>query len=80
MIEAGEDLDLKAGRNLNLEAGSGRIAFKADKIDEIAMNGNAILENFVVRAFSLSHISDAVKDLSQGKDLLSSIISSVGVG
>jgi hypothetical protein len=80
MIEAGEDLDLKAGRNINLNAGSGRIAFKADKIDQIAINGNAVLENFPVRAFSLSHISDAVKDLTQGKDLLSSILSSVGIG
>jgi hypothetical protein len=80
MIEAGEDLDLKAGRNINLNAGSGRIALKADKIDQIAINGNAVLENFPVRAFSLSHISDAVKDLTQGKDLLSSILSSVGIG
>ena len=80
MIEAGEDLDLKAGRNINLNAGTGRISLKADKIDQIGMNGNAISETFTARAFSLSHVSDVVKNLTVGQDLLGSILNSVGIG
>jgi hypothetical protein len=80
MIEAGEDLDLKAGRNINLNAGSGRIKLEADKIDEIAINGNAVTNNFLVRAFSLAHNYDAVSQIAKGQDLLSSILGSVGVG
>jgi hypothetical protein len=79
MIEAGEDLDLKAGRNVNINAGSGRIKLEADKIDEIAINGNAVTNNFLVRAFSLAHNYDAVSQIAQGQDLLSSILGSVGV-
>jgi hypothetical protein len=79
MIEANEDLDLKAGRNINLNAGSGRIKLEADKIDEIAVNGNAVTNNFLMRAFSLAHNYDAVSQIAQGQDLLSSILGSVGV-
>lgn len=79
MIEATEDLDLKAGRNINLDAGSGRIALKADKIDEISMGGNAVNNNFLMRAFSLAHNYDTVSQISQGQDLLSSILSAAGV-
>lgn len=79
MIEANEDLDLKAGRNINLNAGSGRIKLEADKIDEIAVNGNAVTNNFLMRAFCLAHNYDAVCQIKQGQDLLSSILGSVGV-
>lgn len=79
MIEATEDLDLKAGRNINLDAGSGRIALKADKIDEVSMGGNAVNNNFLMRAFSLAHNYDTVSQISQGQDLLSSILSAAGV-
>jgi hypothetical protein len=79
MIESLEDLDLKAGRNININAGSGRIKLEANKIDEIAMNGNAVTNSFLMRAFSLSHNYDAVSQISQGQDLLMSILGSVGV-
>lgn len=56
MIESLEDLDLKAGRNLNLNAGSGRILMKANKIDQVALTGNAIFDTFGKRAFMLSPV------------------------
>lgn len=79
MIEANEDLDLKAGRNINLNAGSGRIKLEADKIDEIAVNGNSVTNNFLMRAFSLAHNLDQVQQISQGQDLLVSLLKSVGI-
>lgn len=79
MIEANEDLDLKAGRNINLNAGSGRIKLEADKIDEIAVNGNAVTNNFLMRAFCLAHNLDQVQQISQGQDLLVSLLKSVGI-
>lgn len=79
MIEATEDLDLKAGRNINLKSGSGRIALEGDKVDTIALNGNTVFDNFSMRAFALSHIQDTAKDLLRGQDLLFSILGSVGV-
>jgi hypothetical protein len=56
MIESLEDLDLKAGRNLNLTSGSGRILMKANKIDQVALTGNAIIDTFGKRAFMLSPV------------------------
>lgn len=56
MIESLEDLDLKAGRNVNISAGSGRILMKANKIDEVALTGNAINDTFGKRAFMLSPV------------------------
>jgi hypothetical protein len=79
MLEAVEDLDLKAGRNVNINAGSGRIKLEADKIDEISVNGNAVTNSFVMRAFCLCHNYDAVCQIKQGQDLLSSILKSVGI-
>jgi len=52
MIEAVEDLDLKAGRNITASCGSGRILMKANKIDQKALTGNAIENTFGVRCFS----------------------------
>lgn len=80
MVEAVEDLDLKAGRNINLNAGSGRIAMQADKIDQIASNGSAVSENFTMRAFSLAHAKDAVEDLARDSNVILALLSSVGVG
>jgi hypothetical protein len=51
MIEALEDLDLKAGRNINATSGSGRIIMKANKIDQVALTGNAIQNTFGKRVF-----------------------------
>lgn len=40
MIEADEDIDLKAGRNITLDSGSGKILLKANKADCDALTGN----------------------------------------
>jgi hypothetical protein len=42
MIESDEDIDMKAGRNINLNAGSGRILLKGNKADVKALTGNLI--------------------------------------
>jgi hypothetical protein len=78
MIEAVEDLDLKAGRNINLDAGSGRIALQADKVDAISMSGSAISNDFATKAFVLAHIKDVVEDLAKDDPLLAAL-SSLGV-
>lgn len=67
MIEALEDLDLKAGRNINMTSGSGRILMKANKIDEVALTGNAINDTFGKRAFMLSPVgADYIDDVFLG--------------
>lgn len=52
MIEAVEDLDLKAGRNITMQSGSGRILMKGNKIDQVAQTGNAIVNTFGARCFA----------------------------
>jgi len=51
-IEASEDIDLKAGRNITMNAGSGRILQKANKIDQVGLTGNAISNTFGARCFA----------------------------
>ena len=53
MVEALEDVDLKAGRNINLTAGSGRIVLKANKIDRDTFSGNLSgVLSFAARAYA----------------------------
>lgn len=82
MIEAVEDLDMKAGRNINLVSGAGRIIQKANKIDQVALTGNAIMDTFGKRAFSLSPVgNEYVSDVFVGGlDVLGAVSSIVGVG
>ena len=40
MIDADEDVDIKAGRNIILESGSGRLLIKSNKADCDALDGN----------------------------------------
>jgi len=51
-IEASEDIDLKAGRNITMNAGSGRILQKANKIDQVGLTGNAVQNTFGARCFA----------------------------
>lgn len=63
MIEAVEDLDLKAGRNITASSGSGRILMKANKVDQVGLTGNAIENSFTKRAFEKSPVGPgAIKD------------------
>ena len=53
MIEALEDVDIKAGRNLNLTSGSGRIVLSGNKIDKETFSGNfAGGQSFTARAYA----------------------------
>lgn len=45
MIDADEDVDIKAGRNITLDSGSGRILLKANKADCDALTGNLAPKN-----------------------------------
>ena len=54
MIQADEDVDIKAGRNINLSASNGRILLKSNKADCNALVGNlaeATTGSFVQRVF-----------------------------
>lgn len=42
MIDADEDVDIKAGRNITLDSGSGRLLIKANKADCDALDGNLV--------------------------------------
>jgi hypothetical protein len=44
MIDADEDVDIKAGRNITLDAGSGRVLLKGNKLDANGLTGNLIPE------------------------------------
>jgi len=61
-IEASEDIDLKAGRNINLTASNGRILQNANKCDVKALTGNAIPETFGMKVFKGSFLGlDLIK-------------------
>ena len=68
MIEADEDIQMKAGRNIDLNAGSGRIMLNANKIDYDAKLGNFVRdmgEGFTDKVFDGSEVgSDVVKAAS----------------
>ena len=44
MIDADEDVDIKAGRNITLDAGSGRVLLKGNKLDASGLSGNLVPE------------------------------------
>lgn len=59
MIHADEDVDIKAGRNITMSSGSGRILQKGNKIDAVALAGNVIESttgSFVSRVFDGSFV------------------------
>ena len=62
MIEADEDIDLKAGRNVTVNSGSGRILLKGNKADVNALTGNLIPHglDFGFQVFSGSFVGGDV--------------------
>lgn len=58
MIEAIEDVDIKAGRNITMNSGSGRILLKGNKVDAEALTGNLAPNPFGARCFSKVGIGD----------------------
>jgi hypothetical protein len=70
MIEADEDIDMKAGRNINLNSGSGRILLKGNKLDASGLTGNLVPRglSFGFQVFSGSFV---------GGDVLASALSGI---
>lgn len=66
MIEADEDVDIKAGRNINLKSGSGRVLLRGNKVDALGLTGNLIDDGFGVSSFLGSFV---------GGDILGSVFS-----
>jgi hypothetical protein len=69
MIDADEDVDIKAGRNITLDSGSGRLLIKANKADCDALDGNLVPEgsSFGEQIFAGSFVgADVVKKAFSG--------------
>ena len=66
VVEATEDLDMKAGRNINLNAGSGRILLNCNKADIEGLTGTLIEKltgTFGMKVFQGSFVgADLIKD------------------
>lgn len=61
MIQADEDVDIKAGRNINLNASNGRILLKSNKADCNAFVGNlaeATTGSFVQQVFAGTKVGE----------------------
>ena len=82
MVEAVQDLDLKAGRNITLESGSGSIIMKGNKISNSGLTGNSVLDSFGKRAFALSPVGwEYVDDIfSGGINVIDTIANVIGIG
>lgn len=78
MIEATEDLDLKASRNVTISSGQGRILLNGNKIDKECFAGNDSKEkSFLARAYKWTPVgSDFITD-AYGGGLFSSILSGI---
>lgn len=84
MIEADEDVDIKAGRNINLKSGSGRVLLRGNKVDALGLTGNLIEDSFGVSSFFgsfvgadiLGSVFSAGTSLLSGGNLLDTAISS----
>ena len=77
MIDADEDVDIRAGRNITLDSGSGRRLLKGNKLDCDALDGNLLPEGlgFAAQIFSGSFVgADIIKST-----LTSSLTSIVGL-
>jgi hypothetical protein len=56
MIESDEDVDIKAGRNISLNSGSGRVVMKGNKLDQDGLTGNLVKSTFGMDVFSKSFV------------------------
>lgn len=73
MIDADEDVDIKAGRNITLDAGSGRVLLKGNKLD-----GNGLTGNLVPEGTSFGELVFA--DTFVGQDIVRSAFSGPASG
>lgn len=75
MIEALEDVDIKAGRNINLTSGSGRIVLKGNKIDMETFSGNISgVQSFTARAFAPTPLGVDFITESFGVNVIASLL------
>lgn len=59
ILDADEDVDIKAGRNITMSGANGRILLKANQVDADGLTGNvieAVMGSFGMRAFSGSFV------------------------
>jgi hypothetical protein len=59
MLDADEDVDIKAGRNITLSGANGRVLLKGNQVDADGLTGNvieAVMGSFGMRAFSGSFV------------------------
>jgi hypothetical protein len=70
MIDADEDVDIKAGRNITLDSGSGRILLKGSKMDCDGLSGNLVPK-------SLQFVSKVFSGTFVGGDIVEKIIDTI---
>ena len=79
MLEAEEDIHFKAGRNISMKSGSGRILIDGQKVDVKGTSGNLISAlgmDFTKKVFEGSFVgSDAINDITGG--VFGSIVNTV---
>jgi hypothetical protein len=78
MIEADEDIDMVAGRNISLKSGSGRILLEGNKCDAKGLTGNLIEDSFGVNVFDGSFVGFDV--ISSAFSLGTSLLGGGGLG
>jgi hypothetical protein len=71
MLDADEDIHLKAGRSININAGSGRILQQANKIDVSATTGT------LMQAMGQSFLSSVFEGSFVGPDVLQASIGGI---
>lgn len=79
MLEAEEDIHFKAGRNISMKSGSGRILIDGQKVDVKGTSGNLISAlgmDFTKKVFEGSFVgSDVINDITGG--VFGSIVNTV---
>ena len=78
MLEADEDVDIRAGRNVNIKGGSGRVLLSANKVDADGLTGNLIEDTFGIKVFENSFVGGDI--LSGAFGVASSLLGGGGLG
>jgi len=82
VLEADEDLNIKAGRNVNITSGGGRVLFQGNKIDYDAPTGNLINEmgkGFTQEVFKGSFVGeDLVNSVTKGSNIVLNTVTGSG--
>jgi len=68
MVKADQDLDLNAGRNVNITGGSGRIMLKANTVAASGKRGNLIHKTFGLKMFASSYVPNNILQAAFGAD------------